>query len=712
MKKTPYFSVIVPMYNVQRYIKLCIDSILNQTFKDFEIIIVDDASPDDSYKICHERYGKNEKVRIIRHEKNQGLGSSRNTGIKNARGKYIYFVDSDDLIMKDTLEKIYAVAEKTNADVIRTAGHFVTYQDDEKPIEVSKMKTVWDTYNTEGLLKDDKYYRLMEHYYTPRNFTTAWLCCYKRDFFLKHSIKFESIISEDELFTIEIYCFAEKYYVMHSAFYVYRRHSGTIMTSYNHDRVKKAIAALPIIENKLNKILPNVKQFAESNVARKRFVKRILSGMVETHIKPLYNNFNEELDSTIQESLLPIFGESTGLAQYLLDDLNITARKADEFKQKNLQLTRQLQQAGKQNADSTDKLLASQNNLLEKMNGLIEQQNKIIQSQTSTSQEVFVKDLYHDEIRDGFLVTSHRKKLWNVQIGLINEFARICKKYNLHWFAYGGTLLGAARHKGFVPWDDDVDVAMFRPDYEKFKQVAADEIKYPYFFDNWYNHRRESDVTPDTETQFPFLTRANEARYFGMGSFPTFPVIKLRDSRTTMIEFPDRKNANQGIWIDILPLDMAPPLTSKKDADNFEIARELLTATSYPEIIRNTMKANQPLKITYDSLNQFLKLPYRQRGAYFDSFMLKNFSPTENMDQFRLYRTGKDKPIAYPFKDTEKVIYMPFEQIEIPVPAGWENCLKSQYGDWQRPLIYPSHTRDYFYSAEISYTEYYKNSLL
>ena len=244
MKKTPYFSVIVPMYNVQRYIKLCIDSILNQTFKDFEIIIVDDYSTDDSYKICHERYGKNEKVRIIRHEKNQGLGPSRNTGMKNARGKYIYFLDSDDLIMTDTLEKIHAVAEKTDADVIRTAGYFVTYQDDDKPINVSGMKTVWDSYNTEGFLKEDKYYRLMEHYYTPRNFTTAWLCCYKRAFFQKHPIKFESIISEDELFTIEIYCFAEKYYIMHSAFYVYRRHKGTIMTTYNYDRVKKAIKAL------------------------------------------------------------------------------------------------------------------------------------------------------------------------------------------------------------------------------------------------------------------------------------------------------------------------------------------------------------------------------------------------------------------------------------------------------------------------------------
>ena len=368
------------------------------------------------------------------------------------------------------------------------------------------------------------------------------------------------------------------------------------------------------------------------------------------------------------------------------------------------------------NLTATDKLLASQNKLLEKMNSLIEQQNKILQSQTSPAREVFVKNLEHDEMRDGFLVTSHRKKLWNVQIGLINEFARICKKYNIKWFAYSGTLLGAARHKGFIPWDDDVDVAMLRPDYEKFKQVAPQEIKYPYFFDNWYNHRHESDETADTETQFPLLTRAQEKSYFHMGSFPTFPIIKLRDSRTTMIEFTNKKNANQGIWIDIFPLDMAPPFKNKKDADNFEAAKELELATAYPTIILNTINANKKLLISYEELKKFIKLPFRQRGMEFDKFMLKIFSPTKNVDQIRLHRPNNDpaklKPIPYPFKDLEQIVYLPFEEIEIPVPAGWANCLKSQYGDWQRPVIYPSHTREFFYSADIPYTEYYKRSLL
>lgn len=666
MEKTPYFSVIVPMYNVQRYIKLCIDSILNQTFKDFEIIIVDDASTDDSYKICHERYSKNEKVRIIRYEKNQGSAFSRNTGIENAHGKYIYFLDSDDLIMTNTLEKIHEVAEKTDADVIRTAGYFVTHQDDDKPININKMQTVWDRYNTEGFLKEDKYYRIMEHYYNVANGTKEWLCCYKRDFLQKNCIRFENIIAEDKLFTIEIYCSAEKYYIMHSAFYVYRKHAGSINPVYDYGIIKENMVALPIISSKLDQTLMKIKPFIENSISRKIFIEKILSEMVEPYLKPMYDKFNEESK----------------------DKIKLTT-------------------------DPQNELLKNQNNLLEKMNTLLEQQKTILQHSTSfaKSPQVFIKNLEHDEIRDGFLVTSHRKKLWNVQIGLINEFARICKKYNLRWFAYGGTLLGAARHKGFIPWDDDVDVAMFRPDYEKFKKVAAEEIKYPYFFDNWYNHRLESDETPDPETQFPFFTRANEKRYWGMGSFPSFPVIKLRDSRTTMIEFPDRKDANQGIWIDIFPLDIAPPFTNKKDTENFRIASELIVATTFPKIIRKVITDKKPTFISYDELNKFLKLNYRERGIKFDNFMLKIFSHTEKADQVRLYPFSTYKPIPYYVKDLENVVYLPFEEIEIPAPAGYENCLKSQYGDWRKPVIYPSHTREYLYSAEIPYTEYYKKAL-
>ena len=203
--------------------------------------------------------------------------------------------------------------------------------------------------------------------------------------------------------------------------------------------------------------------------------------------------------------------------------------------------------------------------LLKQQNTLLEQQNVLLQKLVSNNnfsdgngeRGVFVKDLERDEIRDGFLVSSRLKKLWNVQINLINEFARVCAKYNLRWFAIGGTLLGAVRHKGFIPWDDDVDVAMFRPDYEKFKAVATKEIQHPYFADVWYNYQLKCDeISELTDASLPVVS--DKERRSDIHFWPFFSGIKIRDNRTLQLEFLNRNNVNQGIWIDIFPFDLLP----------------------------------------------------------------------------------------------------------------------------------------------------------
>ena len=104
----------------------------------------------------------------------------------------------------------------------------------------------------------------------------------------------------------------------------------------------------------------------------------------------------------------------------------------------------------------------------------------------------YIKDIYRDEMRDGFLVTTDRKKIWQVEMELLAELDRICRRHGLRYFVDYGTLLGAVRHKGFIPWDDDIDVVMMRPDYERLKLVIAREgLREPFFFQTAYTDNIE-----------------------------------------------------------------------------------------------------------------------------------------------------------------------------------------------------------------------------
>ena len=91
-----------------------------------------------------------------------------------------------------------------------------------------------------------------------------------------------------------------------------------------------------------------------------------------------------------------------------------------------------------------------------------------------------------EEIRDDYVVSSQMKQVWAVELDLLNKILEVCKKYNIKIIASGGTLLGAVRHKGFIPWDDDIDLMMMRDQYDKLCDVAEKEFKYPYFFQTEY----------------------------------------------------------------------------------------------------------------------------------------------------------------------------------------------------------------------------------
>ena len=120
------FSIVVPVYNVQAYLPECIDSLLNQSFRDFEILIIDDKSTDSSLEIA-QKYADahTDCIRLLPHAVNKGLGGARNTGIEAATGEYILFIDSDDYLRADALEKLADRIKETKADVVEFCFEFV-----------------------------------------------------------------------------------------------------------------------------------------------------------------------------------------------------------------------------------------------------------------------------------------------------------------------------------------------------------------------------------------------------------------------------------------------------------------------------------------------------------------------------------------------------------------------------------------------------------
>ena len=231
----PDISIIVPVYNVEKYIQYCIDSILHQSFEDFELILVDDGSTDLSGKMCDEYARKDGRIRVI-HQDWAGLSSARNAGLSVAAGHYIAFVDSDDYIHKDMLLKLYNCIRKYEADIVLcgvegvdASGRFI----DERP--VVKRDGVLDKTNTLKML--DR---------IPFVVVTNKL--FKRELF--SGVQFPvGKINEDAFVMHRLMYRAETIAAVSESLYYYRKRAESIMNS------RLTIKRLDYIEALYNRVL-------------------------------------------------------------------------------------------------------------------------------------------------------------------------------------------------------------------------------------------------------------------------------------------------------------------------------------------------------------------------------------------------------------------------------------------------------------------------
>ncbi len=256
----PKISVIVPVYNVEKYLERCVNSLRNQTIEDIEIILVDDSSTDSSPRLCDEMAEKDFRVKVI-HKANEGAGKARNAALKIASGEYIGFADSDDYVEPDMFATLYKKAVAYNSDLVMSGVLFV-----DGNMFSEKGECICKSYFEEDTQFDTveslKRLRMGIIGSTPEDFDDSkygmsiWKNLFRHEIIKKNGIVFQSereMLSEDALFMVDYIACIERATGIPEAFYNYCRNENSISKSYNKDRLEKSLRFVSEVENRFDK---------------------------------------------------------------------------------------------------------------------------------------------------------------------------------------------------------------------------------------------------------------------------------------------------------------------------------------------------------------------------------------------------------------------------------------------------------------------------
>lgn len=276
------------------------------------------------------------------------------------------------------------------------------------------------------------------------------------------------------------------------------------------------------------------------------------------------------------------------------------------------------------------------------------------------------------EVRKGYLVSAEMKRVWQVQMTLLKKLLDVCQKHHLRVWGDGGTMLGTVREHGYIPWDDDIDMVMLRPEYDRLVQLAKSEFKPPYFFQCGY-------------TEYLYPNGHAQLRMDG-----TAAILPSQVSLFSKKHF--------GIFIDIFPYDAVPD-------DKGEGLDQLTRRARLHKDLRLIEKG-------WDPIHPFSTIKYLLKRPYFKTLY------AQYEDLFRKYRIEDNRFIScYSFhvipekflREKEwylETVYVPFEDIMMPLPKEYDRILRLQYGDYMTPVKAPSyHGGFWVLTADRSYQE-------
>lgn len=287
------------------------------------------------------------------------------------------------------------------------------------------------------------------------------------------------------------------------------------------------------------------------------------------------------------------------------------------------------------------------------------------------------------EIRDGYSVSSRGKKIWAVELDLFSEFSRVCQKHDIAFSVAFGTMIGAVRHKGFIPWDDDFDIMLERAEYEKLLSVGPHEFKHPYFFQYALNERNVFT-----------------------------PLARLRNSETTGYASgsPTSSSYNNGIYLDLYCFDANPQNRVKYLWKHFlkRVVGKLLGIYYQQVPCRQTLMQHlmfglKPVAhlVSYESL------------WFWYCEVLKLYNEDEDHYSHMLTAQVGGRADWISHDALTDVVLVPYEFIKVPIVKDYDRYLRSMYGDYMSfpPLEQRGkwHEGQIHFEPEVPYKQYFAN---
>ncbi|MCL2016586.1 MAG: LicD family protein [Defluviitaleaceae bacterium] len=644
-------TIIVPVYNVEPYLRRCIKSLINQTHQNLEIILIDDGSPDNCGKICDD-FAKDDNRIIVIHQQNAGVCAARNAALEIASGDFIGFVDSDDYVEEDMFEYMLENIRLYDAEI--ACCNYTRISRKGKAKRNIKRKK----------LKQPKIFTSLEAIDDVINNwnirTVFWNKLFKREVLENFRLP-EGTIYE---FTITLHRLLESIQTLvllpDPKYYYIAREDSYVATKSVNNQAQYVLSNI----SRYNDLYQKYPQLRESMMVH------IVKGSVDL-IRACHSRKEELAENAdkLQQignflkanhnyiSAMKLTNSVTMRKLQYLSTLEISdLNRAELLRKIGIRIRKPYKKISKAKRAIIKAKTKFFNKLREKFN--------LIPPKHDAAMNIRLIDYSTSD-------QARLDKLHNIQMEMVDEFIEICDKHNLKYYLYGGTLLGAVRHGGFIPWDDDIDIVMLRDDYEKFAELCKTELDTEkYFFQTCFN-----------DTNYPML--------FG----------KIRMNNTAVCEKKwETFEMHKGIYIDILPLDNFP--------DSGRLAKRLLKRFAWLNVLCQTEHTGSLNPITRLLFKFFKNKPrqfnYNRRKNFLDKF--KKYTTSKRVCSFGShYQPYSRRVLQRKWFVGDK--YMDFEGRKCRVPQGWEDYLLHLYGTSYMVLPPEEERKIHFNMYEVEFSD-------